>query len=160
MNFLEQDLEEIIYTGDFEELEERGIYIPGILRRQVKIGNYGIADLISIIRPYYNSDGYREKGTIIIYELKRKKIDVNAFLQALRYAKGIKRYLEKKGYEYRYNLEIVLIGKEIDTVSPFCFLPDFIEQDDFHLSMYTYSYDIDGIQFKNESGYRLAEEGF
>lgn len=159
MKFLEQDLEEIIFTTDFNELCDRGLYDTGKLMRQVKIGNYGIADLISFHRPYYNSDGYRESGTIRIYELKRDLIDINAFLQTVRYARGIQRYIEKHNH-YSYNIEIVLIGKKIDKKSSFCFLPELITADNFYLTYFTYRYEADGIKFINETNYCLSNEGF
>jgi len=159
MNFLEQDLEEIIFTTDCDELCDRGLYDTGQLFRQVKIGNYGIADLISFHRPYYNSSGERENGTIRIYELKRNLIDINAFLQAVRYARGIQRRIEKKKH-YPYNIEIVLIGKKMDKKSPFCFLPELITADSFYLTYYTYNYEADGIKFHNETNYCMSNEGF
>ena len=53
MNFLEKDLEEIIYNTDKEMLTERGLpYHPfETFKRQLKIGNYGIADLVSFKKP-------------------------------------------------------------------------------------------------------------
>ena len=54
MKFLENDLEEIIYTSGRDVLEQRGLTINGKLLRQVKIGNYGIADLIEFQRPFYD----------------------------------------------------------------------------------------------------------
>lgn len=173
MNFLEKDLEEIIYNADREKLSERGLYISAteILKRQLKIGNYGIADLVSFKRPYFHK--YLKetcKGSISVYELKKDRISISTFLQAVNYLHGIKRYLEKKGISENYDYNIVLIGKEFDDNSSFVYLPEilntfsYIDNIDrpciFNLNLYTYSYDIDGLKFNEISGYKLVNEGF
>lgn len=170
-NFIEYDLEEIIYGADRNELIKRGLDISenAILFRQKKIGNYGISDLISVekqctpieCKPYLN---------INIIELKKDKIGISAFLQAAGYAKGIHSYLIEKRMFYNYKLGITLIGSSIDTSGSFCFLPDMIKSLDVfsphtngeidHLTIQTYSYKIDGIYFKTETGYSLTDEGF
>lgn len=45
--FFEKTLEDIIFNTDNELLCEHGLLISGKKLRQVKIGNYGIADLIT-----------------------------------------------------------------------------------------------------------------
>lgn len=168
MRFLEQDLEEIIYTADRAELSDRGLGIEGKLYRQVKIGNYGIADLISIERiPAYAPDGaYEEDGRLIvtIYELKKEKISVSTFLQALRYARGVERYFNFKGYNFDFELKISLIGKKLDTESSFCYLPEFMKEAESGnwgtLELITYNYGIAGISFNNHRGFCLINEGF
>ena len=47
MSFLEKDLEDIIFETDNDLLFEHGLFIDGQKKRQVRIGNYGIADLIT-----------------------------------------------------------------------------------------------------------------
>lgn len=46
-DFLEKTLEDIIFETSNDDLKERGLWICGNKKRQVKIGNYGIADLIT-----------------------------------------------------------------------------------------------------------------
>ena len=73
MKFFEKDLEEIIYLSDKDKLSDRGLYLNGKLKRQLRIGNYGVADLIEYKRPYYHP--YEKcfmKGTINILELIKK----------------------------------------------------------------------------------------
>jgi hypothetical protein len=173
MQFLEKDLEQIIYEADKDALRRKGLYISGKLLRQLRIGNYGIADLVEFNRPFFH-EGYNNmvKGVVRVYELKQNNISVSAFLQAIGYVKGIKTYLEKRGYENYFNFEIVLIGKDIDKKSEFIFLTDIISaniDDDklfgslggkFALSFYTYSYDLNGISFNHELGYDLTNKGF
>lgn len=172
MNFLEKDLEEIIYTSDKKLLETRGLLITGKLKRQKKIGKYGVSDLIEIQRPYYHK-AYKGivKGDIIVYELKKQNISISSFLQALNYLKGIKRYLEKRNKAHLFNYSIVVIGKKIDLNSSFCYLPEFINHSNdidldlwdnpkFSYRAYTYYYDIDGVRFQREENYSQDSEGF
>lgn len=165
MKFLEKNLEQIIFESNKKDLETRGIYIEGKLLRQVKIGNYGIADLVEYSRPYYDEGIERfYKGRIAVYELKQDKVNTSTFLQALGYLKGIRKFLETRGINDNYDYEIVLIGYELDLNDNFCYLTDFIgyqntseinDEPKFGFRVYTYDYKIDGIQFKNKSGYSL-----
>ncbi len=171
MKFLEKDLEQIIYDADKELLAKRGLYIKGKLKRQLKIGNYGVADLVEFRRPFYNSE-FKEmfKGEIIVYELKQDKIGISAFLQALGYIKGIQTYFADRGIEDKFHYSIKLIGKEIDINSTFVYLTDFLDYDTcytnieleskFSLCNYLYSYGFDGIKFSRESGFNLTNKGF
>lgn len=179
MKFLECDLEEIIYKTYQEkpnELIRRGLYdLNGKMKRQLKIGNYGIADLITIERCegfYYDVlrdidvDGEKyalcdatinSKIIITVYELKKDKIGISAFLQAVRYTKGIQDYFDKRGLFKRIRIEykIVLIGKEIDLSGSFCYLKDIFNNIEF----FTYDYDFNGIYF-TQSSYSLSQKGF
>lgn len=178
MKFLEKDLEEIIYETYKEnrrKLCEKNLFIDGEMKRQLRIGNYGIADLVTIERDYncetdydYVLDEEKETEDIIlsenlepklvvtIYELKKEKIGVSAFLQAINYAKGIKDYFDKRCFKFEVEIHIALIGKELDTSGSFCFLPSVMS----NLRFYTYEYGIDGIIFKREHGYQLTNKGF
>lgn len=165
MKFLENDLEEIIYTTSKNKLIEKGLPVYGKLFRQLRIGNYGIADLVEIerISEIHNNNVW-QKLIITIYELKKDKIGISAFLQAVGYLKGIKRYIEVK-YPLICDLEfkIVLIGSKVDTSSTFTYLTDLLptisDGEDF-LANYTYSIDIDGLEFNRIWGYKLNDEGF
>jgi len=179
MEFLEKDLETIIWEASDEQLEKTGLYFSGRRFRQLKIGNYGIADLITAEKtPIVDYDRKTKKETfmgsylnITIYELKKDKIGVSAFLQAISYAKGIKDYLEKREFN-NFIFNIVLVGKSVDLSGSVCFLEDLIGftifddsiSDNFgkieSLSFYTYSVNIDGLRFENKSGYGLINKGF
>lgn len=177
MTFLEKDLEEIIYEtykSDPIGLKKRGLYLNGIIKRQLRIGNYGIADLVTFERDIdyeYSPDRFIDKDDVetmifecyttpklivTVYELKKDKIGISAYLQALKYIKGIKRYLDEREFNYDVGYNIVLIGKELDTSGSFCFIPDFSSNVEF----YTYNYDLDGLKFKNKKGYILTDENF
>ncbi len=180
MKFLEKDLEEIIwdaYKNDkLSLINNRGLFINGLIKRQLRIGNYGIADLVSFefgySSPIYDGQEfykYRDFPTeyikqfrpsirITIYELKKDKIGISAFLQSVRYTTGIKQFIENKypNSDFYFIVNIVLIGSELDTSGSLCFIPDVFP----NISFYTYKYDLDGIVFNSEEDYKLINEGF
>ena len=169
MEFLEKDLEEIIYLSDKDKLQERGLYLTGKLKRQLRIGNYGIADLIEIQKPYYHKKRFY-KGCINILELKKDKIGVSTFFQALNYLQGIKTYLEQRKLDHLFNYKITLIGKTIDTNGSFVFLSNIFDSEvfdcdvsDHHkvkIELFTYKYEIDGLEFLQIYDYNLKNKGF
>lgn len=158
MNFLEKDLEEIIYHADKKLLADRGLTITGKLKRQLKIGNYGICDLVEISKD--------EKIEINIIELKQNEINVNSFMQAIGYLRGAIDFLERKrNYNLRsirknYCFAITLIGRKINFNDNFCYLTKCLNSDTFTLRVYTYDYDIDGIIFNEHDNYSLIDNGF
>lgn len=171
MEFLEKDLETIIFESDKDKLLQHGLNIHGKLFRQFRIANYGTSDLIEVSRPYY--DKYLKvkiKGKITIYELKQNKLNIDTFMQALRYLKGIKSYLKMRGKDRLFDYEIVLIGKTVETKSSFIFLEELFwatdEQSIVELdsqisySLYTYYYELDGLKFNSVYGYDLINKGF
>lgn len=175
MSFLEKDLEEIIYCTSEERLNLAGLEIRGKKFRQLKIGNYGRADIVTVSKDYeieFEYINHTEKLAnpylnITVYELKKDNIGVAAFLQAIGYCKGIKSYLEKRGFD-RFNLSICLIGKTIDLTGSLCYITDLIYKPsdsyiDGYLTscdFYTYKYTIDGLEFEQRSDYKLKDEGF
>lgn len=166
MEFLEKDLEQIIFEADKEKLNQKGLTIKGKIKRQLRIGNYGIADLVSFERSIDYDDNPFIR--ITIYELKKDKVGVGAFLQSISYAKGIKNYILKYKPKMCFTFDIVLVGREVDTSGSFCFIPDFIDGKDYSydqgsissFNLYSYTYGIDGLQFNNENGYTLTNQGF
>lgn len=156
MKFLEKDLENIIYETDNETLNDRGLFVFGKKIRQLNIGNYGIADIVTYKRPKLKS-----KGLITVYELKKEKIGISAFLQALNYVKGIDRYLRSRNHPIAYyDYKIILVGKDLDTSGSFCFLPDFFYRGRLTVEFYTYNFDIDGLFFDEQNQYHLQNDGF
>ena len=174
MKFLEKDLEQIIFESGMDSLRERGLYINGKRLRQVKIGNYGIADLITFERPFYDGAKreYFNPGRITIYELKKDHIGISAFLQAIAYAKGINRYLQKKDKDDKYIIDIRLIGRDIDKNGSFCYIPQILNVHNQYYDLksniteqgtilfITYDYTIDGLKFRCGHDYKLSQEGF
>lgn len=158
MQFLERDLEDIIFNADKENLSKRGLPINGKLKRQLKIGNYGIADLVSYKKCafYEQCEMFPENNTITVFELKNDIIDDKAFWQGLGYMKGIQSFFDKRDTNYGIDFKLVLIGRKISNSSSFIYLPDMFE----NIFLYTYEYNIDGIFFKRHHGYSLVNEGF
>lgn len=177
MKFLERDLEDIIFNTDNNLLNNKGLLINGIKKRQVRIGNYGIADLITISKRYYEVCNNGDVTTIpclevTIFELKRNKLDTIAFIQALRYVRGIKSYIEKKDFKFKVFYKISLVGKEIDNINnDFVYLTDLVgDKEDILeystdgllncIDFFTYSLDINGLSFNKHSDFKLRKEGF
>jgi hypothetical protein len=170
MNFLEKDLEQIIYEAPKEQLRERGLPIVGTTLRQVRIGNYGVADLITIQKPdfipYESGFHFHDSHCLVtIYELKQDKIGISTFLQAIRYAKGISSWYYQSKFcltDIHLKFKIVLIGKSIDVNSDFVYLTDLLEDRDGNnlLEYYTYEYKFDGMYFTKRDGFKLIQEGF
>lgn len=168
MDFLEKDLETIIWESDKTKLEDRGLCISGKLFRQLKIGNYGVADLIEVERQSAYGDYVDPKLIITVYELKKDKVGISAFLQAVRYCKGISSYLNKREI-YDFSFKICLIGKSVDIDGSLIYLTDLINADSdnsnsngylLDVLYYVYEYKIDGLKFEQVSNYRLINEGF
>lgn len=175
MKFLEKNLEDIIFESDRDLLKERGLDFKGQVKRQLKIGNYGFADLVTFSRRTHEEFVFKDlyaKGIpvgefnslpcldITVYELKKELINVDTLLQAVRYCKGIKRYFEIRKFYQLTKFKIVLIGSKLDTSSDFIYLSDFLCDDFFTLETLIYKYEVDGIWFKKQNSYQLKNEGF
>jgi hypothetical protein len=170
MNFLEKDLEQIIWESDNEKLRDRNLNINGKKIRQLRIGNYGILDLLTVEKSFY----WCEYSLcmipflkITVYELKKEKVGISAFLQASRYCKGISKYLEKRKPFLEFRLNICLVAKEVDTTSDFIFFNDIFDHSELKnnrflssFSLYSFKFDIDGILFQAHKNYSLIDEGF
>lgn len=161
VSFLEQDLEDIIWQSNKQELRNRGLWIsPGSKGyRQLKIGNYGILDMVFFKRQVLCPI---EEGTLIVHivELKKDRVDMSTLLQAIRYAKGIQRYItHKRNKDIPICFRISLIGKSIEMGTSFIYLTD-VFRGNFYLEYLTYDYRVDGLYFKRHDDYSLIDEGF
>jgi hypothetical protein len=154
---LEKDLEDMIYCADPEDLRKAGLPAWKNLTQQVRIGNYGIADLINFEIIDVLKDVIIVKTTII--ELKQGKVGEEAFFQALRYSKGIQelycKKISKEKKVYFRDFEIVLIGNRVDTRSNLIYLSDICS----NVSFYSTQITLNGIEFKSELAYKLTEGG-
>ena len=165
MEFLEKHLEDIIWESDNTKLQERGLFIEGKKLRQLRIGNYGIADIVTFNKAYLDIQCTKPYLEITVYELKKDKIGIGAFLQAVNYVQGIKSYFNEYRPKIHVAFNIVLCGKEIDKSGSFVYLTDLIFGYENlgtlnFLSYYTYSYSLDGLIFKKEENYNLVNKGF
>lgn len=160
MTISEKELEDFIFKSEREFIHERGLYMPFYRKRQLRLGNYGIADIVGMDKGYFQNNIRYEMPCFYVYELKKDAIGMQAFIQAIRYAKGIKHYLSlfhKKLPDF--SIKIILIGSEIDRNNDFIYLPDFCNTEEFEVQIYTYSFDAKGIHFENHYGYLLANHG-
>ena len=168
MDFLEKDLEDIIFNQlqteeGYDNLQERGLninYSPDKFKckRQLKIGNYGICDMVTFSRfdSIINQDGALCQPPIYIevIELKRGEVNIETLLQAVRYLTGIKSYISKNYPKLVVDYSITLVGRTLNT-GDWVYLIDLIDG----LKVQTYSYGIDGINFKSHSEYKLTHHG-
>lgn len=152
MNFLERDLEDIIFNTDQYHLRERGLHclLYDSIYRQVNLGNYGILDILTIRKD--NNNFY-----VTVYEMKQKQINTNSFLQAVRYVRGLQRMWDIYNLNnHELHLRIVLIGGSIDDKSDFCYISSVLRS----VRFFTYKYDYDGISFESSNSYKLVDEKF
>ena len=165
MNFLEEDLEDILWDnliGNPSALIDRGLGVGNILKmkRQLRIGNYGVSDIITLSKQELGC------GIISIYELKKKKINIDSLLQVVRYYKGIHQWLSKaKKYDpMNITYELIMIGSEVQLDHDWVYLFELFDELDYtvNIIVYTYSYSLEGIMFKQHdlSLYCLTDEGF
>lgn len=165
MDFYESDLEDIIWdclktTEGVSKLTERGLDAerPTKLFRQLKIGNYGVADIVTVEKRIELHKGkFSSKLYITVYELKRNDVNLESLVQIFRYIKGIDKYLEKRGWNYRdYEISGILIGKSVNN-DDWVYMLEHIKD----IYIYTYRYTVDGIDFSwNEKRYFLIDQGF
>jgi len=87
MDFIERDLEDIVFNTDVNLLSGRGLDLlyNAHTYRQLNIGNYGKSDIIQFNREIewdYTSGDYKIKNHVInvnIIELKKDEINVDTF---------------------------------------------------------------------------------
>lgn len=156
MEFSEKILEDIIWDNaqsseGLKLLMERGLQITGKMFRQVDLGDYGRADLISI--RYIPQNDYLD---IVVYELKKGCITVNALMQAARYVTALRSHgFDSGDWCSEIGFRICLIGDSIDKNGDFAFLYNELED----VEIYTYDFKLSGIYFNIvEKGWHLTNE--
>jgi hypothetical protein len=166
MKFLEKDLEDYIYYVNNKRLAKEGLNFYYYKKfRQLKIGKYGVADLITISKPPFLKDIkiFPEKIYITVYELKKDELNNKTFFQAIRYLTGIKRYLKKRGKNLNnYCFNIVLLGKTLNLNEDLCYLPDIFYDYEGHsmVEIYLYKIENNSIEFELQENFKLTDEGF
>lgn len=158
MDFLEKDLEDIIYEASQTKegrnfLMERNLPIQshGKMYRQVRLGSYGVADLIDISMDSVIDKCDRSLSLHVeIIELKKDLIDYKALGQSCRYFRAVKDManlmLDNERFD-EYDFHISLIGSGIDNSDNDSFLFLYNEISDF-ADIFTYKYKMDGIFFE------------
>jgi hypothetical protein len=151
MEFLEKDLEDLIHEASQTDkgrsiLFNRGLPVNRKLKRQFKIGKYGVIDLICS-----SYEPIPDKVSISIYELKKDRLKPKHLIQLCRYITGIKRFTQVSPPFFGSNVEVngYLIGKDIYQESDFCFL---CNQLDESIKLFDYEFDLqDGLIFNEIS---------
>jgi hypothetical protein len=183
MKFLEKDLEDIIYdklkmSGGTDDLFNRGLqefyqFEPDgphseIIKgnnikvvRQLRIGNYGVADIV-VFQKYYipHVDNPLKGGlniNILIFELKKDKVCIDTLVQAKKCEKGIKQYFRQ--FSIYPKIRLCLIGSSVNTSNDWIYLFDNVMN---NCSAYSYKYEWDGISFNyvDLGSYALTNQGF
>lgn len=114
---------------------------PQYLERQLTIGVYGIADLVSF--DFFDYEDHKSVD-ITVYELKKEKITSDAFVQVARYATGLKQFIESTDKKILVTVSCALVGTEIDES---CFLLNDTEIKYFKVHFNPAC----GVDFKEES---------
>lgn len=134
----EKQLEDLIMSADAKTLRSIGLNERlGLMIRQFDLGNYGIADIVSIV-----IDSRREI-LVTIFELKKCQLDLNTIVQCARYIKGAKEYIDTHYNTNRtvVRFKMVLIGLQV--AHDLKFICDCFD----NLSVYQYNYSIKGVKF-------------
>jgi hypothetical protein len=166
MDFYESDLEDIIWEclqseQGVQALDSKGLLIPTPKKafRQLRIGNYGIADIVTVQKECIRfEDAVHPSLTITVFELKKDQIKLDTLVQVFRYIKGIRDYFNRRGYHIcEYNVRGVLIGRSIND-GDWVYLAEGINE---KVDFYTYNYYIDGMRFEHHKmQYHLINNGF
>lgn len=159
MDISEKLIEDLIYnTIDKNEIHkflDNGLYeLCGYKKffRQVDLGSYGRLDLVGFnYNVRKNGNRYYHIIDIGVIEIKKGEINIDTFLQAVRYCKGLERIF--KPHKVHINFSIILIGTSV-CKSDFIYLPDIFPA----LGVYTANLSIDGLHFNKINGYKRAEE--
>lgn len=156
MDFLEKDLESIIYEASQTKegrnlLKNRNLQLrpSGKMFRQVRLGTYGVADLVDVSIEYEINECSRLRSLYVeIIELKRGVIDYSALGQACRYLTAVKELSESINHKkfYECNFHITLIGSKLDVKGDDSFVFLYNELNDV-VDAFTYNYALNGINF-------------
>ncbi len=144
MEFSEKVLEDIIWDNAQSPegrklLQERGLVISGMMFRQVDLGAYGRADLITV-----EYIPHIDLIDVVVYELKKGCINVNALMQAGRYVTALQKHgLGHSDWNSDIDFSIRLIGDSIDKNGDFTFLYNELDK----VEIYTYGFKLSGLYF-------------
>jgi hypothetical protein len=159
MDILEKELEGLFYHALLDDnalLYERGLGLhgkPDIVKKQLHIGKYGRADIVTFERALWNPyrKRFEERPRIKIFEFKKGEINVDTLIQACTYLAGIKDWIDKndRSMLIKPQYDIILVGKSIDKGN-WIFLSHLDDFSDTSIAVYKYSYRIDGLWLDEE----------
>ena len=158
MTFLEKNLEDIVYDTSQYLVFSRGLdcYEFDIKLRQLNLGAYGIADIVTAAVSINNNTG-RTQILISVYELKKDAVDMAAFLQGARYVRGIQHYLSHHDLSnVDISYRIILIGSSTSLSCEVGYFPHIFS----NLYIYSYSYEWNGIWFSRNDNIQIIDPGF
>lgn len=154
--FLEKSLEDVIYDSandsyQRELLKQHGLPIRGKMYRQLDLGAYGRADLVTFC---LGNKAFETRTLYVdVYELKRGVLTIEALLQANRYLTALETFFsETKDICERFLFQgrVILIGSEIENGNDFsrllCHLPS--HNIDIEYRFYTYKFCLGGLYFR------------
>jgi hypothetical protein len=147
MTIKENELEDIIMNASPNELAERGLPTFKNKKRQVRMGNYGIADILMWTRTSRPSE-----LELQIIELKAGVININAVDQICRYLNAVMDFNEMKNLPFNQykGITLKLIGSSVDK-NIFEIVKVINMNKMINVVVYTYHLSIDGIKFRYES---------
>ncbi|GAB3278452.1 hypothetical protein GCM10027347_52870 [Larkinella harenae] len=172
MDILEKELEDMIWDAAStpegrEFLSYRGLDIEGKLLRQVPLGKYGIADLISVEFAGREMDFTEPRVLrnvlITVWELKRGIINTEAIMQAFRYLSAVKRIVnpERAYYDRRihFSFRVRMAGSGLDHNTDLIYMLEHFRR---QLSIFRYSFSYKGIDFDQVplDGWGIQDPGF
>jgi len=126
--------------------------------RQVRLGEYGVADIIvirfpDIVEALWGDEEirYSSTGIIQIIELKKGPIKSDAVIQLSRYICGVVRYLELLNIkDTRFAVQGVLVGDDYNDDSDVRYLVDNIQ----NIRFFQYRFDlVEGVDFVESCGW-------
>jgi hypothetical protein len=148
----EQELENYLFNLYQNPQNDNPLEISGKCFKQVRVGGYGIIDLLCID---VEAGWVGKNGTcpptihIQIIELKKGCIDFNSIGQVSRYKTAIEQYIsclpkQRKGIDVLFNISCILVGNHILN-GDISYLVKHLDW----LSVYFYSLSLDGgVKFK------------
>lgn len=154
MYYEEKDLERLIMNTDSDILCDRGLFIHNKKINQINLGEFGRLDILSYSKNYDPFTGIPFLS-LRIFELKKYGIGKDALFQAIRYAKGVKFHLEKRGFTNNYNISIILVGsgdyqfdnEVIDLANLIETKDEYCDNGFIGLSIVEYTLDVNGLHF-------------
>lgn len=160
MNFLEKDLEDIIWENisNIETLQNRGLDLHKECNyyRQFDLQPYGIPDILG-----FGYDSISEQYTVHLIELKKEAVGVKALVQAIRYYTGIKNMMQEKGLKHIV-FHVDIIGSNVEHEVLYLYQKLAVSMNMF-LSIMTYNFDLEkGLRFEmvNNHGWHRKHNGY
>ena len=152
MIFFDKSIKGLIQETETDVLNNKGLGIPlGKRFLDLRIGNYGIADMIVATR-------IQGGLGIVILLFKDYEIGIKDFINALEIRRGIERFYQKRGCKLNYTIKIKikLVGGDLEKSGGFRYLPNLFPG----IENIVYSLGVEGLSFKSLENCILTDEGF